>query len=294
MRIAIIGAQSFLAKEIIRQAEDNFEILAIKSNSPISYYFPSRSFDRGFDLRCLLDYQVIISCFAAGVQQNKTIQQDFFYEVNAFEPIRLINGLETLGFKGKLFTFGSYFEIGQSIERKSYCESMFVRHSNPIFGNYAKSKRLLTQYVSMVASQLPFDLVHFILPNLYGYGENENRLFPYIKHNLLHHSKMEFTSGEQQRQFVHVSDIARQLLQMVTVRYQGVLNLSSESIKVKDVIVLALNTLSEKYGIKPDFKFSKLTKRDSDLKYLELDDQIARQKFSWKPETKIEMGIAEY
>jgi nucleoside-diphosphate-sugar epimerase len=295
MKIAFLGYTSFLGKEIIKLAKlHKIECVEVGRHTNIVYNYPKVSFSDHFDFHKIVNCDAIINCLGAGIQPKNTDTVQEIFELNAFEPIRLIESLHTLGYKGKLLTFGSYFEIGNAGSTKPFDESSFINNGNSLTTAYPRSKSMLTHYIGRAFSGNSYDLIHLILPNVYGSAENNHRLFPYIKDSIVNNRKMEFTSGEQVRQFLHVSDVAKQVIFMLDIQFRGILNLGSQLLSVRDAIAIAIEVLGEKYGKQAQFEFAKIHKRDSTMSFLALDDRLAREKYNWEPKTSLQEGIIEY
>lgn len=295
LKVAILGGSSFLGREIIKQAKmADLQLVQVGRKSLLKYDFPEISFARSFDMVSLIDCDLIVNCLGAGIQPRHTDTSSDIFELNAFEPIRLINRLHDAGYKGKLITFGSYFEIGNAEVNYSFDEVEFVNVRNVLNSSYAQSKSVLTHFIDRSYEAFSFELAHLILPNVYGAGENDQRLFPYIKECVLHNKKMEFTSGVQIRQFLHVSDIASQVLKMLKLPFRGILNLGFETITVKDAIQEAIKVFSNKYEKAAEYEFAKVQKRDSEMLFLSLNDAFARKELDWKPEISLEQGLFAY
>ena len=148
----------------------------------------------------------IIYSSGAGIQ---SLANDCFENImmlNSIIPIKILNRLTASGYSGKFISFGSYFEIGSESNIKYYTENEILGTSNNVKSLYAISKRLFTRYFASVGGNL--NGYHFILPNLYGKGENENRLIPYVSHCIRNGKNIRITNGEQIRQYVHSDDVS--------------------------------------------------------------------------------------
>lgn len=306
MNIAILGATSFLARrcatELLRKG--NFLTLYSRSKSAGASILGNvewREFDinGAADVFCALEsFDAIINCIGAGIQSDHTDTLDEIWLANAFAPIRLIEHLNEKKYAGLLFTFGSYFEIGESQERPLFSEKEFVAHRARLPNAYCRSKKVLTDYVaSRHMSSIPFKHLHCILTNIYGVGESRNRLIPYIFKHVIDGVPLHFSSGNQLRQYTHVDDIAEWLGGVISDERisTGILNLTDETIyPIKQVITKALSRLNiEGYNVSK-VTFGKATKRDSSMPFLGLSSSRAMSDFGWNPKKNLDMGIDEY
>ena len=310
LKISVIGASSFLAKAIIKELEVNGENLLtlyyqqILQDLPINdknllireYDFPRKMLDKS-EIDYLLTQDAIIFCAGGGIQPDHQDNLKTIFEVNAFEPIRLINDLNIAGYSGQLITFGSYFEIGQDTLKKPYSESLFVEHSNRIANDYALSKRILTHYISTRTNPntLSFDHKHLILTNIYGNGENPVRLIPYILQNIMDNREIRLTAGTQLRQYTNVRDVAFNLIKLLETRFSGIMNFTDNNlIQVRDLVEKTVRIGEEFTGNKAKTIFSSIDKRDTSMDFLALDNSLAVQQAVWKTTISIEEGIREY
>lgn len=307
MNIAILGATSFLAQRCSTELLRKGHLLTLYSRSKNDGLRLRGNVEwRELDLRSLdsdslhelESFDVIINCLGAGIQSNHTDTLDEIWLVNAFSPIRLIEHLAEKKYAGLLFTFGSYFEIGESQERPLFSEDEFVAHRTSLPNAYCRSKKVLTEYVaSRHISGISFKHLHCVLTNIYGVGENQNRLIPYIFKQTIDGMPLHFSSGNQLRQYTHVDDIAEWLGGVISDERisTGILNLTDETIySVKQVIEKALSRLNkEGYNIS-NVTFGDATKRDSSMSFLGLSSSKAMSDFGWNPKKILDMGIDEY
>lgn len=307
-RIAIIGASSFLAHAITDELGKNPDhdltlyIQKLITDNKDTFHrtrlydFPRARLEEE-EIEFLSGQNVIIFCAGAGVQPDHEESSETIYEINAFEPVRLINQLERVGFTGQLITFGSYFEIGQDLLKKPYNEKDFISHSNQIRGDYSFSKRILTKFIDMKVNQgnLSFSIKHLILTNIYGAGENPSRLLAYITRNLIENREISLTAGTQRRQYTHVRDIAMNLAGLLSSDLSGILNYTDDKIMtVREISEKAVMIAEEFSGNKAKVKFAQLVKRDTAMEYLALDNSRSVVNGFWKSNISLEEGIREY
>lgn len=299
-RIALIGASSFLGKAILETFGDTTHQIhcwsrqAMLTNTQMTwhaYNYPTQPLD--YDALCTHD--VIYYCAGAGIQPKHKDSEAVIYELNSFEPIRLIAALQTRNYQGKLVTFGSYFEIGDAKERKAYTEIDLVTHQNALPNAYCRAKNLLTRFIHTNATHLPFCLQHFILTNIYGSTENPNRLIPYIIRDSLADKPLQFTAGIQERQYTHVTDISRFLLSSLEHSSTGIFNLTHPArYRVREVIELTLDLVTEQTGKRPKASFGTVDKRDTGMLCLALDGGLMADVFGFEFEVDLRDGVLGY
>ncbi len=303
MKIGIIGASSFLASDLIQILDGKQHQLSLFSRSNRwtdsshqwhAYDYPTQPLNP-VDL---MDLEVLYFCAGAGIQPKHNDDTSLIYEMNAFEPIRLINALKERGFTGKLVCFGSYFEIGNDPLAQQYTEDMLATHSNPVPNAYCTAKNLLTRYVHTELrnkDQLPFVLQHFILSTIYGANENSKRLLPYIVQSCINGDELSFTSGQQYRQYTHIRDISNFLTDHLKSNVSGIYNLTDDTmITVRQLIEKTLELIHSELRITPEASFGSINKRDVSMKYLGLNTSRVQKYFNFVPSISLEQGIIEY
>jgi nucleoside-diphosphate-sugar epimerase len=297
MKIAIIGPNSFLARHLIAFIKTNGDDITRFERNPVkpewTFNFPEKTISSDQ----LLEFDIIYYCAGSGVQADTYICPEIMYELNGFFPIRMLAGLEEKGYNGKFVTFGSYFEIGNQDSEELRNEEFIWTHKQSMPTPYCFSKNLLSRYIGQrfQGKPLPFVLQHFILPTIYGKGENSNRLFPYLFRSATSGTALEFTPGTQVRQYTHVTDIADFLFQTHMWNESGIFNLSNpEVITVRDLIEQALDVIQAELGIKPEISFGKILKRDTSMKYLGLDTTKIHKTGGFVPKISLKEGLRSY
>ena len=167
-----------------------------------------------------------------------------------------------------LISFGSYFEIGENTENRSFSENDLLLSMRRVPNAYCISKRLLSRYFSSASDKIPF--LHFILPTIYGENENENRLIPYLLRAIKNGEKLSFTSGEQVRQYLYVDEVPKIIEEAIDRHIpSGIYNIEgNETLSVKQLVCMLL----EAHGINPDMSiFGTVKRQDEGMKILQLD-----------------------
>ncbi|MEQ9298400.1 MAG: NAD(P)-dependent oxidoreductase [Cyclobacteriaceae bacterium] len=288
--IKLIGASSFLGHSILKSS-NSFLVETINKNEyrypiiPIESIVPN-----------LLDSDIIILCSAAAVQPNNRSIDSMIFGLNTFEPLRLIHLLSKHRYSGQLVTFGSYFSLGKNNLNQPVDESYTLGHTNDQPNSYCQSKHWLTR-LSSINRKNGFDHLHLVLTNIYGPGENENRLFPYLKKSLAQNEIPKVTSGEQYRQFTFVDDVAHFILNILkTSTSDGVYHFSNpDVIQVKDAIQRFYNTYNQTKKTHHNPEFGSIpSNRDSSMDYLALDCSKAFSSFGKPKFTSLTEGLKLY
>jgi nucleoside-diphosphate-sugar epimerase len=245
------------------------------------------------DLREIANSDVIIYTAGAGIQTDLKEPADLLYELNGFFPVKLFNYLASAEFKGKIITFGSYFEIGDEPEMRYYTEEEVAVSSKRTTTHYASSKRILTRYLT--SSPLLPGFYHFILPNLYGKGENPNRLIPYIIQGIQSGTEIRLTAGTQVRQYIHAADVARAMITWVMRSPPpGLYNLCNrEPVQIRTLVETIFKTL-EKDADFHNLNYGSNQRADTTMPFLLLDDEKTRRVMNYQPAISLIEGIKSY
>lgn len=304
MKIAIVGATSFLGKTLISELKEGNHDLYLLSRVNSFDWMPSLSWicydypSKPLNYSNLATFDIIYYCAGAGIQPKHQDDNIQIYELNTFEPIRLATALKDAAYTGKLITFGSYFEIGNHPEERSYTEKELAAHNNPLPNAYCTAKNLLTRFVDTELrspDKLTFTFQHFILTNIYGATENNSRLIPYIIQSSIQKEPLSFTAGNQERQYTHIRDITNFLANNLMVKQSGIFNLTTDAvISVREMIEKVLQVVQEELNIKPKVSFGTADKRDVSMKYLALNTSHLQNCFNFEAQISLEQGIKEY
>ncbi|WP_299252683.1 NAD(P)-dependent oxidoreductase [uncultured Cytophaga sp.] len=294
--ISIIGANSFLATRIRKQLlvdtsinlqlyGSNIELLSERERA-FDFRLPAQQ----LNYESLLNSDTILYCAGAGIQSSKTYTSALIYEVNVFEPIRLLLYLEEVGFKGNVITFGTYFEIGNNTDVRAFQEKEVMCSTHTLANEYALSKRMLSQFID--SASLGYKHYHLILASIYGHGENEHRLIPYLVKQLQEHKPVHVSSGEQIRQYIHVSDVIDLLIEIFQGYLKaGIYNVApTDSISVRTLVETVVAHIQPKANI----TFGDVSKTDQSMAVLSLATDKIRAHTSWRPQITLSQGINEY
>lgn len=241
----------------------------------------------------LLEFDCIIYTAGAGIQSDLRESLEITYELNSFLPVKIFNFLTAENFKGKIITFGSYFEIGNEPAKRFYTENEVALSGHPVPNHYASSKRILTRYLNS-APGLP-DHYHLILPNIYGKGESANRLIPYIINSVKQGTEIKLTSGSQVRQYIHASDNARVVLMIVKNEYpKGLYNVCNiEPVQIRTLVGTIFKVLDRDADFNK-IKFGMDQRTDTFMPFLLLDNEKAKTILSFSTTLSLEEGINSY
>jgi nucleoside-diphosphate-sugar epimerase len=298
MKIAIIGSNSFLAKNLALKISNGNDLYLygrhgdekdffINKSAYIEFYHPFTP----LNLSELLIYDFIIYTASVGVQASNRPSNLLLYQVNLFIPIEIVTFLSDNNYKGKFMTFGSYFEIGANNSIKQFNEIEVIRSTGSISDSYCDSKRLLSNFY--MNKQFHISWYHLILPSIYGPNENRKRLIPYVIDSIRSNSDPKLSSGKQVRQYLFISDLVDLINQIIITDVPAdVYNVPccEEFIKIKDLVSLIYDIMGQK-----QFEHNQILTRDQGMAFLGLNtDKIKNVIPEWTPKIYLKEGIKKY
>ncbi len=309
MKIVLIGARGFLGSALLKglyKDEDSIEWHLFFSSTgslqtPFNncyyhvYKWPWHSLSDGAYEKIFADADVIIYAAGAGIQSGEDANEEIIFNLNLFEPVKLVQKLTRLNFKGQLISFGSYFEIGKDQPRGLLSEQAFLEQCNPLPNAYCRSKKELSHF-HFIQDQtgIEFKWLHLVLTNIYGPGENENRLIPYIIHQSKQKKPLHFTAGSQIRQYTYVGDIVNVVGGLLG-NASGLYHVTNEeTVTVKTIIEEAILQVKNKLSLNPEIHYDLFERRDTAMEYLAISAQKLLRDRDLSCSTNFKEGISLY
>ena len=296
MKIAIIGTNGFLSTSIAKYAiEKDWSIDMYGMDKPTqhsyTHFYAIDLMQGNIDVEELCKSEIIIYAVGAGIQSNINEGSGLIYALNVNAPVRICNALKEADYKGVFVTFGSYFELGEADLHRPATEDDIINAGAPAPTDYVVSKRMLTRFVTSYKHE--FKHWHFILPTIYGPGENPKRLIPYTINAMRTGEELHFTSGEQVRQYLYVGEVANLLEKaFISSLSSGVYNIEgNEILSVRDLVRIIHHSFNKQ--MKEDC-FGNLMRSDTNMKYLALDGLKLSSAINWKPNTSLREEICKY
>ncbi len=160
---------------------------------------------------------------------------------------------------------------------------------NPI-SNYGISKHTPESYLKVFKHIYNLNYTILRYSNVYGsrqLSEGEAGVISIFINNFLENKKPKiYGDGEQTRDFIHVSDIAKANLFALTKGRGEIINLSSQTQTSINELVKKLNQISNK-SLTPIYKQT----RQGDIKHSCLKNNKAEQILNWKPKYSLMHGL---
>jgi nucleoside-diphosphate-sugar epimerase len=296
MKVSIIGSNGFLATAIGQYANSkNWTLSVLGLEPPKSHdydeFYEVNLVEQQIDSSTLMDSDIVIYAAGAGIQATLNESSKLIYHLNTFLPIQLCDELRQRNYQGIFVTFGSVFEMGATTSERKFLEEDILVSRAPSPSDYVVSKRMLSRFVTSFNHH--FTYWHFIIPTIYGKGENPNRLIPYTIDAIRNRVRLAFTSGEQVRQYVHVSEIPTLIDLAYTKKLpSGIYNIEgSETKSVKEIV----EEIHRLLGVEiPADCFGTLHRTDTSMKYLALDGSKLYNAIGFKSSVRISDVINNY
>ncbi len=296
MKFSILGCNGFLSTAIAKYANARgWELDMYGLDEPQGHaydrFVKCNLMDAELDCSPLLDSEVIVYAIGAGIQSNLKEGFNLIYNLNVTAPVTICNKLKELDFKGCFVTFGSVFEMGETREEKFFTEEEVLTSVAPAPSDYVVSKRMLSRCVTSYRHD--FTHWHFIIPTIYGPGENPRRLIPYTIQAIKNGEELHFTAGDQTRQYVCVDEVPV-LLEAAFVKKlpSGMYNIQGkETLTVREIVSLIHHRLGREV---PEGCFGTAQRTDVGMKYLALDGSKLREAVGWEATVGIGDVIESY
>ena len=296
MKISILGTNGFLSTAIGKYAVaegwtlDMYGLESPKSHACDAFH-QVNLMDSDLDCSSLMDSDVIVYAIGAGIQANLREGYNLIYNLNVTVPVTICNKLKELHYQGRFVSFGSVFEMGMTTEHRFFTEEDVLTSQCLAPNDYSVSKRMLSRFVSSYKHD--FVHWHFYIPTIYGAGENPKRLIPYVVNAIRQGDELHFTSGDQVRQYVHVSEVPRMLgLAVEKGLPSGVYNIQGyETLTVKEIVTMIHRAMDKKI---PDGCFGSILRADVGMKYLALDGSKLRNAIGFEATQSLLDSLKEY
>lgn len=295
-KILVTGATGFIGKNLVESLKEKFEVYALildekeKNVIPqIDYIFWKTFFDRENEVKTLdgkklgkIDTVIHLASYGVNPKDNDI---DKMIESNISLTKDLILNLERVSCKNIIFT-GSGFEYGDKGKIKLK-EDMEL---NP-FSLYGATKVSAFLIGKKLCESLGINYINLRLFNIFGEYEGSNRLIPQIINNYLEGKELNFTAGNQVRDYLYIKDIIEvyEMILEKNIYNNETYNVcSSEEVTIKEFITKVADTI----GINKDsLNFGTIPSRKEEALYIVGDNSKLKRDFDWNRKYSYEFGI---
>ncbi len=202
------------------------------------------------------------------------------------------NGCKNLADHFKHKRLEKFIQIGSSVEygksKAPQTEDKKIRQ-NYLKSYYGKAKFKSTEYLLRLYKQksFPCTILRFFL--VYGPGQSENRLIPFVIKNSLMNKKFNSSSGNQFRDFLYIDDAINSIMKCLRNKKSNghIINICSGlPVKIKIIINQICKKIKRGQPI-----FGKISLRPDEPLKLYSNYKKAKKILKWKPKTKLSEGL---
>ncbi len=284
-KIALVtGGYGFIGSQIVKELQNSFDIIRIidiglfgknKTLENLKYEEYNLDINENLD-NIMKDVNVIFHCAAKISVSNSFNKIKEYHETNVKGTINLIE--YAIKYNVKHFIFSSSCAIYGNSNKICY-ENSLVNPSNP----YTLSKQQCEDYCKFYSkiTSMKFTILRY--SNVYGKNQVSDRPFSSLIinffTNFINNKKCYiYGSGKQERDFVHVEDVAKSNLFVFNNKLEGTFN----------ICVGKTYTLNKVYSIFENlFNYSQeleySTERKGDIEFLICNnDKILSKNFNFK------------
>lgn len=295
-KILVTGATGFIGKNLVESLKEKFEVYALildekeKNVIPqINYILWKTFFDRENEIKTLdgkkfgkIDTVIHLASYGVNPKDNDI---DKMIESNISLTKDLILNLERVACKNIIFT-SSGFEYGDKGKIKLK-EDMEL---NP-FSLYGATKVSAFLIGKKLCESLGINYINLKLFNIFGEYEGSNRLIPQIINNYLEGKELNFTAGNQVRDYLYIKDIIEvyEMILEENIYNNETYNVcSSEEVTIKEFITKVADII----GINKDtLNFGIIPSRKEEALYIVGDNSKLKRDFNWNRKYSYEFGI---
>lgn len=203
-----------------------------------------------------------------------------------------IQGTMNLIHSLKGISFDSFIHIG-SYKEYSGNKTPF-RETNTIFpmSSYAISKACTEMFCKAYHQIYGLPLVSLRLPAVYGPGQSDKNLIPYLIKSSLSGHPLRLTKGEQKRELIYISDVIDALI-MASINKKAcgeIINVgTNKEYRLKEIVKLILSLSNSR--IKPEF--GAIPYRKNEIWNMKGDNSKARSILNWEPKIGLKEGLVK-
>ena len=286
MKIIITGSESFIGKELISQLKIlDYDIIGFDSVSPTNPDYEFYNVDiRDPEIHKLIPNNVDVLIHLAALSRdpdckNKAIE---CFDVNVMGTLNLIKSTSVKNVKQFIFA-SSEWVYDKFIDSKEKNEESIINIENH-FSEYALSKLVSESNLRQQYNHGSCDVTILRFGIIYGPRKSNWSAVESIFSQVKNQNKVTVGSLKTGRRFVHVSDIARGIVNSFSLKGFNIINLTGNNIlTLKDIIDLSQQILNKKIQVLESNPEQISIRNPSNFK--------AKQIIGWEPKIDLKSGL---
>ncbi len=289
--LLVVGGTGFIGHHIIKEAKKkNFSITSISLNKikkkkfhkGVKYIRADISNIKNLKKKINKKFDYVINAGGYGEHPDYGKEGDKLIKSHFYGLINILKVLP-LGKIKKFIQIGSSAEYG--LAKSPLKENINCKPNSP----YSFAKLSSTYFLINLYKKKKFPVTILRLFQVYGSGQDNNRILPFLINNCIKDKKFLTTKGEQLCDFCHIEDIVKAIFKSLSLKkIDGeIINLGSgKPIKIKFLINLVKKLVGKG---KPKFGGLKY-KKDTNMKNFP-SVQKAKKKLNWSPKVDLIQGL---
>jgi nucleoside-diphosphate-sugar epimerase len=277
--VLVTGATGFIGSQLVKHLlKHNYKVIILKRSfsdtkrienclSQITAYDIDKcNIEKPFQDFGKID-AVVHAATATGRAKESIIE---IFETNTAFPLKLLDAAKD-------------FQTKKFINTDTYVNKSNIPYQD--LGSYSLSKKHFQQWGKQVAETNKTEFFNVRLEYVFGSGDYRNKLIPLaIEQFLSNASELKFTSGEQQRDFIHVEDVVLAYLLLLekesepSQHYQQYEVGTGQAMSLRQLIEM----LKELMQVQTELKFGALPQRPGEIMFSQADTK-AMEEIGWYP-----------
>ena len=287
-KILITGAYGFLGRELAVKLKKNSIVYGIGNSSKNMSFNHKNSFRKLIKkkvttntlLKNFNNIDFIVHCAGRVIG----LKPELDYKKNVNTTIEILNFIKKLKKKPSVI-FLSTIAVYKTINGKKIKENFVIDPTS----HYAFNKKMSEDLLKFYSKKYKFNLLIARTTSLFGRGLQRQFIFDACK-KLSTNNNNFFGTGNEVRDWLHVSDMCNLISRFVKKKFQGVniINCGSGTgYKIKDVIYILKNLFNNKLPV----NFNTISDSNPSIMVANIS---AAKKFGWTPKIEFEEGLNDY
>ena len=275
--ILVLGGTGFIGHHLLlRTVKAGWITFSISKMKPKKNRYVKKVKYLRLDLNNFLNFQ-------------KKINTKFDYIVN-FSDISNLK-IKKIAEHFKKDKIQKFIQIGTSAEYGNNIKTLKENFICKPISKYGKNKLIITKNLLKIFKKNSFPIIILRLFQVYGLGDNENKIIPYIINNSRKNKRFNLTKGEQTRDFCHINDVIDAIMLVLKSKDKKIIGEifnvgSGKSITIKNLV----NKIQKKIGRGiPIFGRKKF--KNTEITYSKASITKIKRNINWSPKVSLEEGI---